>query len=161
MELINILWIAVGVSSTFFMASLLGCAWFWWKYYKAFNQNFIILIDKANRYKIHPFSYSGKKSIEFDKKSYFLVDDCALLNSNGKMLFIYSENKPNPMSIKYSKAEWLDSTSIRGAINNEYIARMVKPTDPVKDVLMYINLAAGIVSAAGVVIIALKLFEVF
>lgn len=117
--------------------------------YRYNNADKILMIDKDNRWKLyHPKLY-GKKHFTLDKKKYLLIEKSGIVSEKGKALYVFSENKPEPMQISYNAAKWLDSESIMNVINNELLKMMLKATKTAQGVLLFGAIAAIIGAAAS------------
>jgi hypothetical protein len=162
MELLIIMYWIAGFLFLFFGGALTAFVMTFIKLKKAYNKDMAIMIDKSNRYEIIDIapSVASKRSMEYDKGKYFFKAGSGLLNKTGKVLYIFSEGKPNPMDISYCTSEWLDSTSIRGTINNEIIKELTQTNDPMKDTIQMLANFAAIGGAIVSLLIAAKMFGV-
>ena len=133
---------------------------FWWKLKKALNKDFDIYIDKSNRYELVESTDSSATKTTHKKGTYFRVPECSVSNKKGKVLYMYSLGKPNPMSLRYNNSKWLDSESTRHIFNNDMIQKMISQKDAMKDNLFYLVVLCSVISTLLTAVIALKLFEV-
>lgn len=140
---------------TFFMLVLAGWVWTFAYYWLKSNQDKIIFIDKNNRWSDYSVNLKGMKEIKVGTKSYILSDNASLPNVKGKILYIFSENNPMPLKIEHKKAEWLDSDTLMSVINNEIVQDLVKPTNPVKDMIFLLGGIGGIIAGLSCVILLL------
>jgi LPS O-antigen subunit length determinant protein (WzzB/FepE family) len=129
--------------------------------YKEMNKHkqndILIFIDKTNRWEMVFDSVKNKDKYTKGKGTYVLQEESGLLNIKGKALYLFSENNPQPLKLKYNKAEWLDAKSLMATINNELIQMMVNPTNPSKDMIMMLGAIGGIVAGfASIVILVLQ-----
>ena len=135
-----------------------GCVFFMWKWLQKYFMDLIIFIDQSDRWKM-VFDKIGSKSMyENEGKKYVLGD--AILNRKGKALYIFSNNKPAPLSISYNKAKWLNSESLMAVINNKLVQQLVKTTDNFKDSLILFGAIGGMIAGLASVLILLKQFGV-
>jgi len=129
---------------------------------KAYDKDMAVMIDKANRYEIIelPLKLSDKKSFTYSGGTYYFKQDAGILTKLGKVLYIYSVGKPLPMVIKHNSSEWLDSSSMRGIVNNDVVRDLFAPEDKMKDSLLMLGMLSAIGGAVITLIIALKIFGV-
>jgi len=141
----------------FFIFTLLGfLVWLLTRYIKRYTNDRIIIIDKNNRWSEHFTKIKGQIQEKIKNKSYILSEDCGLLNRRGKALYFFAENKPQPLDLKYSKAEWLDSESLMAVINNKLVQQIIKPVDTFKDTLMLFGAIGGLIAGLSSIIILLN-----
>ena len=119
------------------------------------NTDKVLIIDKNNRWFLHSTNLSGKVEEKINKGSYILMEKCGLLNKRGKALYIFAENKPQPLKITYDKTEWLDSESLMGVINNKLVQQIIKPSESLKDTLFLFGAIGGLVAGLASIIILL------
>lgn len=126
------------------------------KLYDIVSKDRLIIIDKNNRWNITYINLKGKDQVKIKNKAYFLKEEAGLLNNKGKALYVFSENKPTPLSLNYSKIEWLDSESLMGVINNKLVQQIVRPTDAFKDSLMLFGAIGGMIAGLSSVFLLLQ-----
>jgi hypothetical protein len=142
-------------------AFAVGFIWILWEYWKLFIKDTLIFIDKSNRWSIVKDNVRGMTSYSHLQKKYLLADNCSLLNKKGKSLFIFSENKPAPLKLRYNASTWLTSESIMSILNNDLIQKLVKTSDSFKDSLIMFGAIGGFIAGIASVVILLKQFGVF
>ena len=118
----------------------------------------IIFIDQSDRWYMIKDKIGNSALYTYNNKKYALGE--AILNRRGKALYIFSVNKPSPMSISYNKAKWLSSESLMSVINNKLVQQLVKTTDSLKDSLLLFGAIGGMIAGIASVIILLKTFGV-
>lgn len=133
---------------------------FWWKLKKAYNKDFDIFIDKSNRYEIVESEDSSATKTTHQKGTYFRVPECSVSNKKGKILYMYSLGKPNPMELKYNNSKWIDSESTRHIFNNDMIQKMISQKDALKDSLFYVVVLCCVINTLLTAAMALKIFGV-
>jgi hypothetical protein len=127
-------------------------------YWKKYNKDVILLIDKSNRFLLYYVDIGGSKNVKIGEHAYFFNEDCAKLNTRGKALYIFSQGKPTPLKIDYNKHAWLDSDTLLPVINNELVKQIVKPTDPAKEMMILLGAIGGVVAGiASIVILLIQL----
>lgn len=160
MELITLLWIIIAVLNIFLIACVGLFVYMWWQYKKAFDQDFAVMIEKPNRYCLVKLAKGIKNKFTWEGGTYFLTHGSGLMTRKGKILRIFSRGKPNPLKISFDENEWLDSESVRPAINNAIIQKLIKTEDSIKDMMFYVVVICCIVSSVASVAVALKIFGV-
>lgn len=138
-----------------FLLVLAGSGWAIFYVYSKFDKDVILLIDKSNRFTLYYTAIRGSKSVKIGNDVYFLNEDSAKLNYKGKALYIFSQGKPTALSISYNKSSWLDSDTLLPVINNEIVKQIVKPTDPVKDLMFMLGAIGGIIAGISSIVILL------
>jgi hypothetical protein len=147
------------ISALLFTAGAIG--FFIWSIMRKNNLDYVLIIDKNNKFKIHRINLEGKTDVTVDKKTYNLHADCGMVNRKGKSLWVFSENKPNPLMIKYDKFQWLSSESIMNLINNKYIQQLMKADgERFKDMLLIYGAIAGLIGGICSVFVALKVYGI-
>lgn len=146
----KILWFII----IFIFSLLIFIAFLIYKYYSFFLKDIMIIIDKNNRWRLIYTKFTGDKK-EIDNKVYFLTENHGILNRKGKALFIFSENRPNPLQLGYNSAKWLTGESLMGIINNKLAQQIVKPKDNFKDILYLYGSIGGLIAGLASVIILL------
>ena len=117
----------------------------------------LLLIDRNNRFRFVRQNLQGKKKLTLNNSSYYLAEDCGLLNKKGKVLYVFGEGKPQPLKIDYNKSKWLDGTTLLSMINNDLVQMMVKPKSA-NDSIMLLGAIGGIVAGlSGVFILLIQL----
>lgn len=144
------------VSSFLFLGIALYYIWIY--YSEKWFKDYVILISSSNRFRIVRMELKNKSILNYENKKYYLKEDCALLNSSGKLIYVFSENKPTPLKISYNKVEWLTSDTLMASINNELIKLMVKPKEKLLDILIIIGSIASIICCFICIFIVAKIF---
>lgn len=146
----------------FFILICLGTAIFFiLRYISILKKDVIIFLDKNNRFNIKYGNVSGD-SIKDGKKTYYINRDGSPINRKGKGLFIFSENRPEPLSIRYNKkSEWADSETLMSMINND-MAKVAFQLDQLKknSMLELLSMISGLIAGAGVILLILVEFGV-
>lgn len=119
----------------------------------------VLFIDKNNRWRLENDNFAGKTKISREKAVYYLSEDGGMVNKRGKSLYVFSENKPQPMKLKYNKSQWLDSTSLKGMINNDLVQLIIK-SGKKDDMLLVLGAIGGLIAGLASVIILLIQLEV-
>lgn len=146
------------VSILIFVGAIIYFLYIWWGLRK---KDYVILIDKNNRWKLKRIALFDKTDISVSGKTYNLIAECGLLNTKGKVLYIFSENKPSPLKLTYNRQEWLSSETIMNLINNKYIQLLMKATQTgIKDMLLIYGAIGGILAGCSSILILLKTFGV-
>ena len=120
----------------------------------------IIIIDQNNRWRLFSMKLFGKNKFNMKEKTYFLKEDAALISEKGKSLFIFSENKTQPIKITYNKAAWLDSESLKNLINNNLLQLMLKANKK-QDFIIILGAIGGAVAGLASVLTLLIVTGVF
>ena len=142
--------------SLFFVFFLMiSIAWIFIYFFRKYNKDNIITLDKTDRFKLNYVNISNNKKVDIDGGSYFLNEDAGKLNNKGKALFIFSHGKPTPLKIEYNKMSWLDSNTLMPIINNELVKQIVKPVEPIKDLIIMLGAIGGIIAGISAVVILL------
>lgn len=126
-----------------------------WLFFKEYNFDSVILIDKSNRWNLVKARLSQYDKFTHKKKVYFLVQNIALLNEKGKALYIFSEDKPTPLEIGYNKNQWLSSANLMSIINNEVAKKIVKESNKFSDILTMFGSLGGILVGVSSVLVLL------
>ena len=134
--------------------------WTLWLLIKRFFYDAVIFIDKSNRWSIIWDKVRDISTYTHNKMTYFLKEDSSMLNKRGKSLHIFSRGKPNPMVVKYNKAEWITSDSMMAIINNKLIQKLVQPSNAFVDNLILFGSIGGMIAGISCILILLKTFEV-
>lgn len=138
-----------------FITILAGmCIFFFVQYYNTISKDLIIFLDNSNRWR-HIWD-NIKETASYKNKSKSYIVGKGILNRRGKGLYIYSDNKPNPMNIEYNSTKWLSSESLMAVINNNLIQKLVQPADAFKDKLLLFGAIGGIVAGLASVVVLLK-----
>lgn len=114
----------------------------------------ILIVDKNNRWRWIDTKIKNKDIYNEGKNAYRLDPDAGLVSNKGKALFFFSEGKPTPLNIKYSKTSWLDSTSMNSFLTNNVIQKILMPKDKFLDIMIIL---AGVSSAISLIISAINL----
>lgn len=150
-------WVVISSIVAIF-SSLFSVVYFMFMLWKEKKSDKTIIIDKSNNWKLFSDKTIGKKKIKLDGLFYRLDADNGggLLNRKGKILNIFSWDNPLPMKIKYNTAaNYLTSESLEAAIQNEVVQKIVRPVDPVKEMLIVLGAVGGMISGISSVIILL------
>lgn len=123
--------------------------------YKLKNCDKVVMIDKNNRWTIINAKLKGVKKWNYNKNTYHLDPDAGLLSQKGKALYHFSENKPTPLKIHYSKVDWLDAESLSAMINNNIVQQIIKPQDKFIDLLHILGSIGGLLAGLSSVLILL------
>ena len=129
----------------------------WWQTKIA---DYMIFIDKSNRWSMVRDTLKDTDTYSFKNKKYFLTNESGLLTSRGKALYVFSENKPQPMKLEYNNAKWLTSDSMMSIINNKLIQKLVRTEDPFFDKLILFGAIGGLIAGMASILILLKQFGV-
>ena len=141
----------------FYALALKGIiAWLIIKYIKRYNTDLMLMIDKNNRWTLINQNFSGKTETKVKDKAYFLQEKCGLVNKRGKALYVFAQNKPQPLQLDYNKSKWLDSKSLMAIINNKLVQMIVKPKENVRDILILLGAIGGLVAGVASVVNLLK-----
>ncbi len=132
-----------------------GGGYFIFSLIKKFYTDIVIMIDKNNRWRIFYQKIKGRSSLKMGTKSYMFLPDAGLLNYKGKALYVFSEDKPEPMAIGYKKVSWLDASSLSGVINNKLVQQIIKPVDKFVDMLIILGAIGGILAGLASILILL------
>lgn len=117
---------------------------------KRYWSDAVLMVDKSNRWEIIYTSLKDKVSYFHLNKSYPLVK--SLLNRRGKALFVFSEDNPAGMDISYNKGKWLDAESLKTAVNNDLIKKLIKPSSSLFDFLIICGAIGGIIAGLAATI---------
>lgn len=153
-----IIWYSLFSFSILFM---IGCCIFMWMWLRMRFYDILIFIDRNNRWNLIFDKIRYSDTYTFNDKKYFLTADSSILNRRGKAMYIFSENKPSPMRIKYNDAKWLTSETMQSIINNKLIQKLVQPSNSFADSLLLFGAIGGMIAGLSTVIILLKTFGVF
>jgi len=123
-----------------------------WTVIKRMFMDVIIFLDKNSRWRMKWCFLKGQTRYKDGEKTYYLHEKAGLLSSGGKALYIFSENKPEPLMISFNKTSWLDSKSLTGIINNKLVQQIISPQDAFKDMLILIGACGAIVAGLASVI---------
>ena len=137
-----------------------GFCWIVWLWWKEKKLDVLLFIDKSNRWSMVRDKLTGMSSYSYRQKKYMLADNASILNSKGKSLFVFSENKPAPLVLKYNESKWLSSDSIMSILNNDLIQKLVKTGDSIKDGLILFGAIGGMIAGIASIVIMLKQFGV-
>ncbi len=147
-----LVWTAVFFIFSLMISILYTIYYFYSKYNK---KDIALIIDKTNKWRMHYLNFTGKGRITVEGKTYVLAQDCGKLNSKGKALYVFSENKPTPLNWEYNKAKWLDADTLMSVINNDIVKQIVKPTDAARDMLILLGAIGGILAGLASILILL------
>lgn len=78
---------------------------------------------------------------------------------NGKKLYIWNYNKPQPLMIHANKIDWMNSDTIMSTINNEIIKFILK-VQASAEMMMQIIMISSIISAISGIMMFLKIFGI-
>ena len=149
---------AVITTVVFIFMSLLSVLYFMLLLWKEKRSDKTIVIDKADKWELFSEKTAGKKKVKLNGLYYRLDAEGGggLLNKKGKTLHIFSWNNPIPMTIGYNEdANYLTSESMEAAIQNEVVQKIVRPIDPVKEMLITLGIIASFISMAASIILVL------
>lgn len=130
------------------------------EYCKQFTHDLIIFLDKSNRWFFVREKLLGINKYKHHGKEYLLMENCGVVNTKGKALYMFSENKPQPMKLEYNNSKWVTSDSMMSILNNELIQKLVNPSNSLKDSLILFGAIGGIIAGIASVLIMLKQFGV-
>lgn len=146
--------------SAFTIAGMAGCGFLFWELVKKDKLDMAIFIDKSNRWSSLSRNLYGADKLKHKEREYLLAEDCGLINKKGKALYVFSENKPAPLKLRYNDSRWLSSESIMSILNNDLIQKLVRPTNALADSLMLFGSIGGVIAGIASVLILLKQFGV-
>ncbi len=134
--------------------------WFVLRWWKSLKFDYLIFIDKANRWKIVRDILGSSSIYTKDNRKYVISDDTGLLNKKGRSLYIFSEGKPQGLKFGYNTSSWLSSDSLMSVINNKLIQKLVQTSDAFSDKLILFGAIGGMIAGIASVLILLKQFGV-
>ena len=138
-----------------FMLIVMSAAGYLYSLYNnTLTKDLVIFLDKSNRWRHIWDNIKDSETYSNNKKKYIV--NAGIVNKKGKALYIYSDNKPAPMDIKYNSIKWLTSESLMAVINNNLIQKLVKPNVDFMDKLILFGAIGGMVGALSSIIILLK-----
>lgn len=143
-----------------FLYAVLFCfiIYFLFKWIRHTYSDIIIFISRDGRFNIKYTKLKDAKKVDYADGEYKLVEDSAILNRKGKSLYVFSVGNPVPLLLRYKKAEWLSSESIKAMLNNELIQKIVNPVNSTEKVLLLIGALGGIIAGlASLIILAMEL----
>lgn len=139
----------------FTMALMVALGVFLIEMYVRGKKDYIIFIDKDNRFSIERDFLSNKDTYKKGNKEYQLIQNSSLLNRKGRSLTIFSVNKPTPMKLEYNKHGWLSAESLKALINNKQISQIVKPKEEFKDIIIILGAIGGMIAGLSATIVLL------
>lgn len=151
-----IVWGALGFIILLF--GLLG--YMLYKRYTEGRDDFIIMLSKVGRWRLIRMMVRSSSIFKLNTGSYTVEEKTAIPDHKGRILLVYSEGKPEPMHLEYSKSEWLTSDALTTTLDNELLKRMVQLPMAAKDILMLIGAIAACLALIASVINLLKTFGV-
>lgn len=128
--------------------------------FKKFFDDYIIFIDPSGRFNILREKVKDETMFTYKDKQYVLTEDSALINKKGRVLYVYSENKPQPMHLAYNDVKWLNSESLMHVINNKLIQKLVQTSDALLDKIMLFGAIGGMIAGVSSALILLKTFGI-
>ncbi len=142
-----------------FVFALIGLLyWFIMIIHKRNTMDMILMIDKDYRWKMHYKKLYGKDDEIIDKRKYVLQDKCGLLNTAGKVLYLFFENKPQPLKILHGKDIELNAESLHAITENKLIKKVISPSDDIKDSMLLFGAIGGMIAGlASIVILLIQL----
>ena len=152
---------AIIYGTLFFILLALGAAvFFLFQWINISKKDIIIFLDKNNRFKIQYKDVSGD-SLKDGKKTYYLNRDGSPINRKGKGLFIFSDNRPEPIRLEYNKkTEWADSETLMSMVNNDMAKIAFQLENKKNSILELLSMIAGLIAGAGVILLILVQFGV-
>lgn len=118
----------------------------------------ILLIDKDLRWREFFVKTFSRTKATINKRDYYLVKDCGLVNERGKSLYVFTENQPQPLKIETNKQTWISAEQLRGMINNDLIEMMLRPAKSLgKGILLWGAIGGMIAGFASIIILLLEL----
>lgn len=126
------------------------------RYHAITKKDILIFLEESDRFRIVYDDLRGVDVYKTGKSSY--INKKPRLNSRGKALQIWTENKPQPSVIEHNKLEWLSADALTAVINNEIIKRLVELSSKLKDTLLLLGSISGIIGAmASITVLLIQL----